>query len=340
MKAAPLVILAGAAVCLAIAMADQYSGGDVYSEGSSLRTDRQGASVWLEALQKTGVTTARSYTPLNSAPTTGTILVLNYSPATLARKENTEVLEKIARAGARVFISMDDYLSTTEKIKAWDLEVQPDKKPEERSLDEDDEPAQWRNHLVASSSWHVFRSLSGQPIASERTFGKGSIAIAADTKPFLNLALRDNRDIALLDWARGPNQSVIFDESHLGSVEQGSIVGLMKRFRLQGVALTLFLASLLFVWRASVPFPPVPQTTADISFKPGTSSGDALRNLLGRRIAPSNLLRVCVDEWSRDFSRRAGSEAAREASRIADEQGADPDRWEKVRAVVRRQRTT
>ena len=117
-------------------------------------------------------------------------------------------------------------------------------------------------------------------------------------------------------------------------------MALMRRFRLQGVALALFIASLLFVWRASVPFPPVPKTTSAISFKPGTSSRDALRNLLERRIAPSNVLRVCVDEWSRDFSRRTGSEAAREASRIADEQGSDPDRWEKIRAIVRRQRTT
>jgi len=65
MKAAPVLLLAAAAVCFTLVIADEFSSGELYRNASSLRTDESGASVWFEALAKLpGVRTERNYAPL------------------------------------------------------------------------------------------------------------------------------------------------------------------------------------------------------------------------------------------------------------------------------------
>ena len=335
MKAGPLILLAVACVCFAFALADQFSSGDVYARGSSLRTDREGASVWFEALEKTGVRSERNYAPLDTLKASGSaVLLFGISPSSLEEKETVDGFERLAKSGARVSLLLDGSPLKEVNIRAWGLEIHAAGKDDD---DDDEDTSRWRSEFVVAQDWRVIRAQLNKPVVVERTFGKGTIAIAAATWPFLNQNLRENRDIALLNWAVAGSNRVIFDESHLGSARGGTIVGLMRRFRLQGVAAALLLASLLFVWRSSVPYPPVAEPgekSAD-----GTAASDALRNLLESRVAPGGLVGVCAKEWSRDFSRRVGREKAEAVLQIADEKIPETERWEKIRSVLHPKRT-
>ena len=75
-----------------------------------------------------------------------------------------------------------------------------------------------------------------RPVVIEKIFGKGSIVLVADGRLF------DNRSVAeagkRLCWRAliGPHTRIVFDESHFGIVESGSVVALARRFRLHGLA--------------------------------------------------------------------------------------------------------
>ena len=340
MKAGPFLLLAAAAVCFGLALADQYSSGELYRRASSLRTDQEGSSVWFEALAKTGIHVDRNYAPLDALqPGSSALILLGVAPGTLNGKETADAIEKLAKSGSRVTLTLEGSLFQPAKVKTWDLEIAPTKKQDDDDENNDEDGREWRNHFVVGSTWSVIREQLDKPVVIERKFGTGVVAISAATAPFLNQSLQEDRDLALLNWAIAGKDTVIFDESHLGSTQSGTIVGLIRRFRLQGVAAALFIASLLFVWRASVPFPPVADDGQDMPAPAGTTSGDALSNLLERRIPPAKLISVCVQEWSRDFSRRAGQETVREASKVAEEKGPDTERWERVRSIVHAKKT-
>jgi len=188
---------------------------------------------------------------------------------------------------------------------------------------------------VPSADWRVFRKS-----AIDRTFGKGSVALISGTDPFLNEAMRTSRDTALLEWAASSKSNIVFDESHLGSAQTGTVMGLLHRLRLQGFLAALIAASLLFVWRSSAPFPPVPEPSDENLKLFGAGSGEALRNLLERRIPPSALIRACLDEWTRDFARRAGPDTVAEAEKTAAAKAQPAEQWQKIRSLVGNQKRT
>jgi hypothetical protein len=347
MKAWPIVLLAGAALCFALALADQLSSGDVYQRSSSLRTDRDGSSAYFEALAKTRARVERNYAPLDVlAAKGGAVLLLGVPPRDFGEDEFIDTLTALARAGSRIVITVYGSDTEVEKPKNWNIAIRHVASKKGNNDDEEDEDAApWPEYFEPSTYWRVFRSEAGRAVAVERTFGAGSIALVAATHPFLNLALRDNRDLGLLEWATGDRPLIVFDETHLGSSQSGTIMGLLRRFRLQGLLAALGAASLLFFWRASAPFPPVPEAAQDSERKiSGTGSGEALRNLLERRISPSALIQACIQEWTRDFARRAGSQKVMEVSKAVDEktpvvEQRVVDQWERIRGIVRGVRT-
>jgi len=349
MKFGPIVLLALAALCFALLLADQLSSGDLYSRASSLRNDQEGASAYFEALAKTHPHVARNYAPVESLSSSGEaptadVLLLAMHAIQFKQAEIVDAITALARAGSRVVITLDGSYFEVVKPAHWDLEMR--RVPRQRKNDADDNNGDddtgivWPEYFAASPDWRVQKSESGHPVAVERTFGKGQIALIAATQPFLNAGLRSSRDIELLEWAAGNKQQILFDESHLGSSEGGTVMGLMRRFRLQGLMAALIAAALLFVWRASIPFPPVPDTADDNPRLFGTGSGEALRNLLERRIPRASLVNVCVSEWQRDFARRVGEQAVQEATQAAAENAPETERWEKIRGIVRGKRTS
>jgi hypothetical protein len=324
MKAAPLLLLAGAAVCFTLVIADEFSSGELYRGASSLRTDQTGASVWFEALAKLpGTHTERNYAPLDALQLNNSaIILLAVSPRELGDADFTDTIDTLAKAGRRVVIAINGSSREVIKPAKWNVELHSSS----AGKSEDDDETEY---FVPSADWHIFRKS-----AIDRTFGKGSVALISETDSFLNEAMRTSRDTPLLEWAAAKKPNIVFDESHLGSAQNGTVVGLLRRLRLQGFLAALIAASLLFVWRSSAPFPPVPELSEENLKLFGAGSGEALRNLLERRIPPSALIRACLDEWTRDFARRAGPDAVTEAEKAADAKAQPAEQWEKIRSTV------
>ena len=191
--------------------------------------------------------------------------------------------------------------------------------------------------LERDLSWHsalYFKDLAPEwkplylsetkPVLIERSYGRGSIVLAADSYFFSNEALRKERHAQLLARIfNGPPQ-IIFDEEHLGVTDQPGIAQLALKYRLHGVIAGLVLLAALFVWKNSVRFiPAYPETSADGEVVSGRDASQGFSNLLHRAIQPADLLAACVAEWRRSFAHKDAAVAhveevlAREQARPA-----------------------
>ncbi len=328
----PALLLLAAVICFAISMAEQLSSGEVYDEGSTLRTDAAGTSAFYEALAKTRSKVERNYSPLQSIhAVSATIFVIEVPPGRWNDKELPNTLSALAEVGNRVVVAVKSGDDKPLEIKGWHVKIADD------ARDSEEESFLWPVHFESCPEWTVIRSDDDHPVVIERRFGKGTIALVGATEPFTNRDLLDSRDTPLLDWAAGTNPYILFDETHLGSNSGGTMMGMMRKLHLQGVIFCLLLAAGLFFWRASVPFPPVPEpaATKGLRILSGTASQEALRNLLERRIPPLRLVAACVQEWTRDHGRRAGPEIIQEIENTVGTTTQPIETWEKIRAITR-----
>jgi len=174
----------------------------------------------------------------------------------------------------------------------------------------------WKSGLYfgaeAGSAWRVIYRDLRNPVLMEMPYGRGSVVVAGDAYPLSNEALQNDRATRLLAWLVGANTRVEFDESHLGVVEDVGAAALARCYGLEEVFVTLLLLALLFVWRRMALFVPAPREPPEAVFS--TSQTAALEALLLRSVAPSDLVRVCADEWRRtarasDVARMQGAQA-------------------------------
>jgi hypothetical protein len=147
--------------------------------------------------------------------------------------------------------------------------------------------------------WKVVYSRDDHPVMIERKLGRGTLVISADSYLFSNQAMRQERHADLLSWMIGKNNRVIFDETHLGVIEEHGIATLIRKYRLQGLLAGLVLLAGLFVWgNASSFIPSREQRVTEVDENP-TDRDDAsgFTNLLRRNIPSSQLLGICLEEW-------------------------------------------
>ncbi len=169
--------------------------------------------------------------------------------------------------------------------------------------------------LPEELSWHssaVFTNLAGawrtvygrpnSPVLIERELGRGSIVLATDCYFLSNEAMLKDREPELLAWIVGPSRKVLFDEAHLGVLEQEGIAMLMRKYRLHGFVVVLLLLAALFVWQNISPFPPVAPGSPSTESVTGKEAGAGFTNLLRRNIAPADLLRLCFEEWTKSLA--------------------------------------
>jgi hypothetical protein len=149
-----------------------------------------------------------------------------------------------------------------------------------------------------STGWTAIRRSGSKVTAIERAEGKGSVILLADNSAFANQEIVDSgaEGFPLISTAIGPNSRVIFDEQHFGITQSGSVVGLVRRFRLTGMALGLALCAALFIWRNVTSFPP-PDTAPAAVHRSGRTSRSGLLTLLRRHVPPGELARVCWAEY-------------------------------------------
>jgi hypothetical protein len=174
-------------------------------------------------------------------------------------------------------------------------------------------------HLESDISWHSaldFQDLKPQwkvlymcgtmPVVVERSYGKGSIVLVADSFLVSNEALRGERQSRFLSRLFSGPPAIIFDEEHNDIREQPGIATLVRKYRLHGLVAGILLLALLFIWKNVVRFVPaytIPAADRDVVT--GKESGEGFVNLLRRTIAPSVLLDTCMAEWRKAFAHRS-----------------------------------
>jgi hypothetical protein len=284
----------------------QFAAGDVYPPYSTLRSDPAGAKLIFESLSRLpSVTALRTYQPLERlADRDSTVLLLGLDPRAFAMQSATDLhtFEEIAGRGNRLVLGMGPGSGRapprqTALENLWGVRF---------SLDFDNDGNDIL-YFAAAKNWAVLEHSAQGPLVVERAFGKGSIVLVAAGRLFVNKAVAESRQTALLTriirlQTTGPHTRILFDEAHFGIVESGSVVALARRFRLHGLALGLALCTALFIWRNASSFPPV-SSAAPTEKVFGRTSVSGLVTLLRRHIAPDRLVAACWQAWRKTHAR-------------------------------------
>jgi hypothetical protein len=278
--------------------------GDLYPEWSSLRSDPDGTRVLFDSLAATGrVVTVRKYKTLAQSPErSATILFLGYSPNSLVNASNGDLdgFEQSARSGNRLVFAMTPgqwagppkQEADSALAKKWGVAV--DRVPGNA---DDDIELYFSVAGAKAANWTPDVNEKGRPVVIERAFGSGSIVLAASSEAFANQNLAADRNSALLIRLIGGNARVVFDESHLGVQDTGSVLGLVHKYRLDGALWGLLAVMIAFVWSNAVGFPPPEPRLAAATA--GHDSRTGLAQLLRRQIPTASIIDVCVTEWER-----------------------------------------
>jgi hypothetical protein len=162
----------------------------------------------------------------------------------------------------------------------------------------------WHGGIIFTnlpSTWRVIYSRAGHPVVIERKFGTGTVVMATDSYFLSNEALLKDRHPDLLSWWIGSSQSVIFDEAHLGVVDNPGVAALMRKYRLHGLMVGLILLAALFIWKNAARLVPAYPDDARAEFVEGKDSAGGFVNLLRRNIAPSQIVDLCFTEWKKSI---------------------------------------
>jgi hypothetical protein len=284
--------------------------GSSYPLYSSFRDDAKGAQLAFDALSYLpGITVERNLRPLSwrQGKLAGATLILAGADAAsyLSMEGNLNLLELLANQGCRVIVGIHirRWNEGVEKIlkdgaleKKWQVRLarnSTEDKEEDEDQDPLDTPSPSPFHIADAKGWTRRHSYEGRPVYYERSFGKGAIGLLSEPMLIGNYGVASKLDRELMPVLAGPNPKIIFDETHLGVSESGSIAGLIRRYHLEGAIPALLAVGLLFVWRNSVPFPPPRQSRVG-EHNLGRDSRAGLQSLLARNIGPAQLLPLCV----------------------------------------------
>jgi hypothetical protein len=322
--------------------------GEVYPPFSSLRADPLGAKALYESLAALpGIQVDRLYKQRQKLESPqDAMFVLGVDPAAWSRVDAKTLEEyvKLVHDGGRLVIAFlpvrgpgaarESHKETPPAISLWHIELAyrtsegddsaggiPHKTALYFKTNLSDPEARWRS--LASAPIIPKQSILSGPVylrdasdqraeAVERTFGKGTIVLVADTYPLSNEGLREARDAGLIARIAGSATRIAFDENHFGVSETGSVTKLMRRYRLQGAVAILIVAAALFLWRSASSLLPPRQSGSGTASGQGAIAGrdslEGLSALLHRGVPEKQLLDTCFAEWRKSTSR--GSQGA------------------------------
>jgi hypothetical protein len=284
-----------------------FASGEVYPEYSTLRADPSGTKLLFDSLARLpGVTVVRNFMPLQNLAANGTTVVL------LGLNDpDLDMIEKLAKSGARVVAALREDWKPDDKesaaiLKQWQVMLAVD--PEKGHA----------NHLYFShaDAWTPMERAGTKLVAIERPFGKGTVALLAGSSDFSNQSAAAEDRIEQVAAALGANSRIVFDESHLGIAESGSVVGLARRFRMMGLAAGLGICAALFIWRNASAFP-VRQASWPVAALTGRTSASGLLTLLRKHVSPRELTAACWREWLAGRRREFSAERVARAEAIA-----------------------
>ncbi len=159
---------------------------------------------------------------------------------------------------------------------------------------------------LEGKDWNVFYTREGQPVVTERKFGKGSLVLVSDTFFLSNEAMLRDRQPEFLAWLIGGKKEVIFDEYHHGIATSQGVVSLAKKYHLHGLAAGLLIMALLFVWMNSTSLVPAYSSAAELEKKTmaGKDTASGLSNLLRRSVSMKDILPLCLSEWKKSLGKQ------------------------------------
>lgn len=162
------------------------------------------------------------------------------------------------------------------------------------------------NHWKTWYAW--MKDDQACPVIVERTWGKGSILLCADSYFLSNEAMTVDRHPTLLAAVVGPHRLILADETHLGTQNSASIGALLRKYRLTLFMASLALLALLCVWKNATTL--VPRRSEDVSrerleIQQGKDAFSGLANLVRRGAPPAELAAACFSAWRQDFGRSA-----------------------------------
>lgn len=171
--------------------------------------------------------------------------------------------------------------------------------------------------------WRVFYGRDGDyAFWLERPVGRGRMVVLASSYLFTNEAMAYDRVTALLTHLLGDHRRVVFNETHLGTLERTGVGTLLARYRLHGVLAALLAAALLWAWRLSSPLlPPEKEVReAGVARVRGRDMQEGFQMLLRRGVAPGELPATAWAAWKEGVlhPRRMAARWA-EASREAEQ---------------------
>ncbi len=302
--------------------------GEVYPPYSSLRFDPLGARALYESLaalpelQVERLYKERSTIAESGAGSGAAVLVLGVDPlswSTVTEKTLDEY-EKLTQAGGRLviaFLPVRTPANTGGKQQLidsrWHIQLAyrdvPRADTRKRVI-----PRATALYFDAGPEWYTLAEREGHPSAVERSLGPGSVVLVADSYPLSNEGLRQSRDAAFISSVVGPARRIVFDENHFGVVETGSVMKLVRKYRLEGAVAMLALVAALFLWISASSFLP-PREVRSAGAVAGRDSMEGLSALLRRGVPEKDLLATCFSEWSK--TARRGAQAARVEQELA-----------------------
>jgi len=166
-------------------------------------------------------------------------------------------------------------------------------------------PLAWHSTLFFEPqdvAWRTIYARADKPVLIERSFGKGSIVLSADSFLLSNEAMKRKRYPRLLSWLCGSHRNIIFDETHLGVRKNQGIATLLRKYGLAPFLISLLGLAILAVWKQSIRFVPAYEEDEQALVDPGKDSSTGLTNLLRRNISLNDILPACLEEWKRSFT--------------------------------------
>jgi hypothetical protein len=277
-----------------------------------------------------GVTVSRNYLPLETVRENGSVvLMLAMDAHTFSGDaEAIEQVTRFVRRGNRAIVALSaksvlEHGLDHDLERAWHVRI---------ALDKD------RKHVhglyfADAREWHVLERVGDKLLAIERDFGRGSIALFAESDDFNNLSTAAADRLELVSTALGSYDRIVFDEQHLGIAESGSIVGLARRFHLTGMAIGLGICAALFIWRSAAGFPPpAPSEAARLA---GRTSHGGLLTLLRRHIPPGQLTAACWQEWVAVNRRAVPTARIEQASMVIRDPGEPLEAVRQIHAILK-----
>jgi hypothetical protein len=301
-----------------------------YPPYSSLNNSADGTKAYFETLGRLGFTATRNYRPLRKLKGAQADIFfpgIGLEALRHADEKDFEDFEELAKSGTRLIIA-------TQPESVWAAAPVPSKGKKPAPPPKDLLKERWGIEIGFrerpgtriesgtfkrlgikpvtgffqkwSKEWSPSLERADAPLFLERSFGKGSVLLISDCRYFTNRVLLTHPDMQVLTAVPGAHSAMIFDESHLGLEDTGTVVGLATSHHLNWVLLGFAVLAALYIWRNSVSFVPPVAISKDHSVA-GQDAYAALTNLLMQSVPAKDLLHKAAQEWnSTAYLRRKG----------------------------------